>query len=261
MPANKHRYVATNTAPAGWTTPAFVDSGWALGWARFGYGTTGPGGYNTSLPAATTGILNFYFRTSFCISPARLAWFRALALTLNVLADNGAEVYINGVRVLNDVAANHDPKYWNNLVALSGSNTAFVSGVCRLLWFFGESPAKRCSRGCRSQQCADPDTHKTHPCGALHHTFTHLSPASLPPHPPTNPPTNLHNTHHTISTTHTGVNTIAVHVSNTAGSSDAGLDLDLVYTAVAPALEGPGPVTSATASAAANSITVSWCVA
>ena len=44
------------------------------------------------------------------------------------MADNGADVYINGKKLLSDAGSNHDVAYWNNLVTVAGSNTAFVSG-------------------------------------------------------------------------------------------------------------------------------------
>ena len=37
-------------------------------------------------------------------------------------------VFLNGASLLSDVAANHDPVYWNNLVNVAGTNAAFVSG-------------------------------------------------------------------------------------------------------------------------------------
>ena len=56
-----------------------------------------------------------------------------------------------------------------------------------------------------------------------------------------------------------GVNWLAVYVSNTAGSSDAGFDLDLQYAAATANTEVPAAITTAAASAASStSIGVTW---
>lgn len=46
-----------------------------------------------------------------------------------MLADNGADVFINGVKFLQDSASDHDPVYWNNVVPVNGTNTTFVAGA------------------------------------------------------------------------------------------------------------------------------------
>jgi hypothetical protein len=58
---------------------------------------------------------------------------RQQQLQLKVLADNGADVYINGVKFLQDYASDHDPVYWNNIVPVNGTNTAFVAGATAAL--------------------------------------------------------------------------------------------------------------------------------
>lgn len=75
------------------------------------YGTTlGPGlRWTTALPNASTGRLRHYFKTHFCISAARKALFDAMNVTVLVLADNGADVFLNGRRILADSNADHDP--------------------------------------------------------------------------------------------------------------------------------------------------------
>lgn len=108
-----------------WASPSFSDSTWKLGKTRMGYGAGIT--WDTALPGPTT-ALQHYFRTKFCLSPARLTWLRQQQLQLKVLADNGADVYINGVRLLADAASNHNPVYWNNIISVAGSNAAFVSG-------------------------------------------------------------------------------------------------------------------------------------
>ena len=55
-----------------------------------------------------------------------------------------------------------------------------------------------------------------------------------------------------------GVNWIAVYLSNSAGSTDDGFDLDLQYSAPSASLEVPGPVTGAAITTLANSISIRW---
>ncbi|MCU1370043.1 MAG: LamG domain protein jellyroll fold domain protein [Ilumatobacteraceae bacterium] len=95
--AARWRYLVTATTPAAtWNQPGFADGAWPSGPAQLGYGdgdeatTVGFGG-NAGAKHLTT-----YFRTT----------FDALAvpstLTLNLLADDGAAVYLNGVEVARD---------------------------------------------------------------------------------------------------------------------------------------------------------------
>lgn len=56
----------------------------------------------------------------------------------------------------------------------------------------------------------------------------------------------------------TGINTIAVHVSNTVNSSDAGFDLDLQYSGTAANTEVPTTVTSTASTSTTSNITISW---
>ncbi|KAF8066393.1 hypothetical protein HT031_002717 [Scenedesmus sp. PABB004] len=134
--------------PDGWQAPGFAAGrGWRSARASLGYGPDQP--WITRLPSADA-ALHHYFRTSFCLGPDRAAAAARAGVVLRVLADNGADVWVNGARVLSDGGANHDPAYWNNELTLQAD--ALVAGA----------------------------------------------------------------------------NTIAVHVSNTPGSSDAGFDLDLL---------------------------------
>jgi hypothetical protein len=80
---------------SGWTAPAFNDLAWAAGNAQLGYGdgdeatVVGFGG-NSSAKFITT-----YFRHSFNVAnPNDFS-----GLTLNILRDDGAVVYLNGVEV------------------------------------------------------------------------------------------------------------------------------------------------------------------
>ena len=79
----------------GWIAPAFNDSAWAAGNAQFGYGdgdeaTVVSFGANASNKHITT-----YFRKSFTVAnPADFS-----NLTLDILRDDGAVVYLNGTEV------------------------------------------------------------------------------------------------------------------------------------------------------------------
>jgi hypothetical protein len=63
--------------------------------------------YNTTLPAASTGLLHHWFRAYVCLpspAPGVLS-----AVRLKVLSDNTAEVFINGARVYTDPIVDHEP--------------------------------------------------------------------------------------------------------------------------------------------------------
>jgi hypothetical protein len=84
--------------------------------------------WKTTLVGTSTS-LKHYFRTKFCLSPTRHAWLDQQQLKLKVMADNGADVYINGVKLLADSTANHNPVYWNDVVSVPGNHSAFVNGL------------------------------------------------------------------------------------------------------------------------------------
>ena len=141
------RYTSTNSIATGWNTGTFTDTTWSLGRTRMGYGAGMT--WNTALTDASTGVLRHYFRTKFCVSATRLTWLRQQQLQLKVLADNGADVYLNGVRLLADAASDHDPMYWNKVVNVFGNNSAFVSGECLVEQLYSVRPAPHyaCSAG------------------------------------------------------------------------------------------------------------------
>lgn len=76
-----------------WTEPAYDDSTWASGPSELGYGD---GDEATVIPAGSTPRpLTAYFRSTFDVAnPGAVS-----ALTLDVVRDDGAVVYINGVEV------------------------------------------------------------------------------------------------------------------------------------------------------------------
>jgi hypothetical protein len=77
-----------------WRAPAYNDSAWSSGNARFGYGDPG---IVTTINSGPSGArtTTHYFRTTFNVaSPATIS-----AATLNVLRDDGAVIYLNGAEV------------------------------------------------------------------------------------------------------------------------------------------------------------------
>jgi hypothetical protein len=72
-----------------WTASAFDDQSWNSGAAKFGFGMTG------TATTLTAGKLTYYFRRSFNVTdPSSFT-----DLTLRLLRDDGAVVYLNGVEV------------------------------------------------------------------------------------------------------------------------------------------------------------------
>ena len=67
-------------------------------------------------------------RASFCLSAWRRSQLASLTLSLKVCADNGADVWLNGISLLADSANDHEMSYWNNNVAVPGSSAALVAG-------------------------------------------------------------------------------------------------------------------------------------
>ncbi len=97
------KYLANNTRPAAWETTGFADGGWPSAAARFGYGGDGevtcvPSGGGGLDPCNPTGnkYVTTYFRKNVTIpNPSLYANFE-----MNMIIDDGAVVYVNGVEVL-----------------------------------------------------------------------------------------------------------------------------------------------------------------
>ncbi|MEO8573429.1 MAG: fibronectin type III domain-containing protein [Pyrinomonadaceae bacterium] len=78
-----------------WSSPAFDDSTWAAGNAQLGYGDGDESTVVSYGPNASAKFITTYFRRSFNVAnPADFT-----GLTLNILRDDGAVVYINGGEV------------------------------------------------------------------------------------------------------------------------------------------------------------------
>ncbi len=84
------RYLDQAAPPADWRQPGFADGTWASGGAELGFGDTGE---TTTLQSGRTG---YYFRATFDVTDLSTLD----DLRLDLLADDGAAVYLNGTEVV-----------------------------------------------------------------------------------------------------------------------------------------------------------------
>jgi hypothetical protein len=90
-------YLDTGIAPPPeWTTAAYDDAAWARGPAQLGYGDGDEATVVSFGPSASSKYMTTWFRTTF------LALGPVETLTLRLLADDGAVVYVNGTEVVRD---------------------------------------------------------------------------------------------------------------------------------------------------------------
>ena len=91
------RYLDNGTTPAAsWTGGGFDDSAWASGPAQLGYGDGDESTVVSFGPDPNAKFITTYFRTSFDATAV------PSTLTLSLLDDDGAVVYVNGVEVARD---------------------------------------------------------------------------------------------------------------------------------------------------------------
>jgi hypothetical protein len=86
------KYYAEGPVVSTWNRTNFDDGTWPSGPAKLGYGE---GDEQTFVSAPTNTPTTCYFRRTFIASTQKIA-----SVTLRLLADDGAVVYLNGVRVL-----------------------------------------------------------------------------------------------------------------------------------------------------------------
>jgi len=97
LPANATwRYLDTGAMPTGWTAAAFDDSTWKSGQAQLGYGDGDETTVISYGPSASQKYVTSWFRTSFTATAV------PATITLDLVADDGAVVYLNGVEVIRD---------------------------------------------------------------------------------------------------------------------------------------------------------------
>ncbi|MCB0920021.1 MAG: PKD domain-containing protein, partial [Actinobacteria bacterium] len=91
------RYSDVGAVPSGWLLPAFDDSSWRTGAAQLGYGD---GDEATVIPNgdASGRFLTSYFRKEFTWDGSH----PVNTMTLGILADDSAAVYLNGVEIARD---------------------------------------------------------------------------------------------------------------------------------------------------------------
>ncbi len=90
------RYFDQGQVPgANWTATGFNDSAWKNGQAPFGYGNVGEATSVNYGPDANNKFITTYFRKAFSVSDTS----QVRALALEVVADDGAVVYLNGTVV------------------------------------------------------------------------------------------------------------------------------------------------------------------
>jgi hypothetical protein len=91
------RYLDNGTTPApSWTGEGFDDSAWASGPAQLGFGDGDESTVVSFGPNPNAKFITTYFRTTFNASAV------PSTLTLDLLDDDGAVVYVNGVEVARD---------------------------------------------------------------------------------------------------------------------------------------------------------------
>lgn len=121
---SSHRYWDKNRAPdAGWTAPEFDDSAWSEGVAPLGYGddhivTTINYGSDESNKRAAA-----YFRVEFEAGALK----SLQELYVDLMRDDGAAVYLNGVEVLRDNLPDGDLSF----TTLASSNATSQTAVQR----------------------------------------------------------------------------------------------------------------------------------
>jgi hypothetical protein len=79
-----------------WRQAGFNDSGWLSGEAQLGYGDGGEATVVGYGPSASSKYITTYFRLTFAVADPSLY----SALTLSLLRDDGAVVYLNGSEII-----------------------------------------------------------------------------------------------------------------------------------------------------------------
>ena len=101
------RYWDNDSRPDGWSGFNFDDAAWPQGLAQLGYGD-GDEATPINSGTSTARPITSYYRTEFTVDPADPL---PDLLQLQLLADDGAIVYLNGVRVVRDNMPTSDPTH------------------------------------------------------------------------------------------------------------------------------------------------------
>jgi hypothetical protein len=89
------RFFDQGQAPASWNQPSFNDASWAYGNAQFGYGDGDESTVVSYGGSSSNKHMTTYFRHTFQVTDPSVY----TSLTANLLRDDGAVVYLNGVEV------------------------------------------------------------------------------------------------------------------------------------------------------------------
>ncbi len=118
-----------------WFAPDFIEDGWKLGRAQLGYGDADEG-TTVESGAAEARIATTYFRKSFNVEdPAGV-----LSLAAEVLRDDAAAIYLNGVEIYRDENLPADASHDDYAADEVADENAFVSFVIPIeLVQFGEN--------------------------------------------------------------------------------------------------------------------------
>ncbi len=90
------RYWDDGNLGVAWSSNTYDDSGWATGSAEFGYGDGDESTVISYGPSGSNKWVTSYFRTTFSIADM------PDQVTVKLVADDGAVVYLNGVEALRD---------------------------------------------------------------------------------------------------------------------------------------------------------------
>ncbi len=92
------KYLDNDTRPANWETIAYNDAAWASGNAQLGYGDGDEATVVSFGPSSTNKYITTYFRKTVTIPNTALF----TSFIINLIRDDGAVVYVNGVEVFRD---------------------------------------------------------------------------------------------------------------------------------------------------------------
>lgn len=113
-----------------WRSPAFNDTSWATGAAILGYGDPGQATTVSYGPDAANKYITTYFRRSFSVATPSLYG----ALTLRLVRDDGAVVYLNGTEVFRSNMP-------GGMIAVNTLASSAVSGTDETNFFTVNIPA------------------------------------------------------------------------------------------------------------------------
>jgi len=111
-----------------WRQPGFNDSSWATGNAQFGYGDNDEATTISYGPVSTNKYITSYYRKTFQVAEAG----SFIALTVRLLRDDGAVVYLNGMEVFRSNMTNSAINYTtvaSSVVGGSDENTFYATNV------------------------------------------------------------------------------------------------------------------------------------